>query len=299
MRLRRLFRVLLAVVLALVLLALAVQLAGARRLARAHPVPPIPRLELPSDSASLARGEHVARALANCVECHDEDFGGKVYVDGGPLGMVVGPNLTSGGGGIGPRLETEDWVRAIRHGLTREGRSLVVMPSETFVHMGEEDLAALIAYLRQVPPVERDLPPTRLRLPGKAMLLAGKLPILVAEKTPDVPLGPAVPPGATPEYGRYLADVSGCRGCHGLNLSGGGVVGPPGTPPTSNLTPAGPTASWTEQQFRTLMREGRRPDGSVISDFMPWRALGRMSNEELHAIWLYLATVPPLETGNR
>jgi len=298
-RARLLIRILLAVVLALALLALAVQLAGARRVARTHPLPTIQPLDLPSDSASLARGEHVARALANCVECHADDFGGSVYLDGGPLGLVVGPNLTRGRGGIGPRLDPEDWVRAIRHGLAPDGRSLIVMPSETFVHMGEADLAALIAFLRQVPPVDRELPPTRLRLLGKAMLLAGRLPILVAEKTPDLALAAAAAPGATPEYGRYLADVSGCRGCHGLNLSGGPVAGPPGTPPTSNLTPAGPLASWTEEQFRTLMREGTRPDGTEINDFMPWRALGRMTDDELRAIWLYLATVPPLATGNR
>jgi len=299
MRARLLIRTLFAVLLVLALLALGVQVAGARRLARTHPVPVIPALALPTDSASLSRGEHVARALANCVECHGDDFGGRIYLDGGPLGMVVGPNLTSGRGGVAPRLETDDWVRAIRHGLTRDGRSLIVMPSETFVHMGEEDLAALVAFLRQVPPVDRELPPTKLRLLGKAMVLAGKLPILVAEKTPDIALASSVPPGPTPEFGRYLADVSGCRGCHGLNLSGGEVAGPPGTPPTSNLTPAGPLASWTEEQFRTLLREGTRPDGTAISDFMPWRALGEMSDEELRAIWLYLATVPPLATGNR
>lgn len=245
MRARLLMRVLSSVVLVLSLLVLGVQVAGARRLARTHPVPVIPTLELPTDSASLARGEHVARALANCVECHAGDFGGRIYLDGGPLGMVVGPSLTSGRGGVAARLEPEDWVRAIRHGLTREGRSLIVMPSETLVHLGEEDLGALIAFLRQAPPVDRELPPTRLRLLGKAMVLAGKLPILVAEKTPELALAPSVPPGPTPEFGRYLADVSGCRGCHGLNLSGGEVAGPPGTPPTSNLTPAGPIASWT------------------------------------------------------
>jgi len=273
--------------------------AGARRLARTHPLPSIPRLALSSDPAVLARGEHVARALANCVECHADDFGGRVYMDVGPLGIVVGPNLTAGRGGAAPTLDTDDWVRAIRHGLTRDGRSLIVMPSETFVHMGEEDLAALIAYVRSVPPVDRELPQTRLKLLGKVMLLAGRLPILVAEKTPEVPLEPSVPVGRTAEYGRYLADVSGCRGCHGLNLSGGAVVGPPGTPATSNLTPAGPLASWSEEQFRTLLREGRRPDGTTISDFMPWRALGGMSDDELGAIWLYLGTVPPLATGNR
>jgi cytochrome c553 len=270
-----------------------------RRLRRVHPVPSFAPLATPSDRATLARGEHLARAVANCVECHDEDFGGRVYADAGPIGIVAGPNLTRGRGGVGASLTDEDWVRAIRYGVDRRGRSLIVMPSETFVHLSQPDLEALIAYLRQVPPVDREVPVTRFRPLGRALLAAGRLPILVAEKTPRLDAPAVVTAGATAEYGRYLADVAGCRGCHGFELSGGRVAGPPGTPVASNLTPSGPIGAWSEQDFVRAMRDGLRPDGSTVDDFMPWRLLGRMSDDELHALWLYLNGVPPRETGNR
>jgi cytochrome c553 len=270
-----------------------------RRLRRVHAVPPIAPLASPTDSASLARGEHLARAVANCVECHGEDFGGRVYLDAGPLGIVAGPNLSGGRGGVGPSLTDDDWVRAIRHGVDRGGRSLLVMPSETYVHLSQPDLEALIAYLRGVPPVDREVPETRLRLLGRALLATGRLPILVAEKTPRPDLPAAVAAGPTADYGRYLADVAGCRGCHGLELSGGRVAGPPGTPQAANLTPAGPIGAWSEEDFVRAMREGRRPDGSSLDVFMPWPLLGRMTDEELRALWLYLTGVPPRETGNR
>ena len=58
-----------------------------------------------------------------------------------------------------------------------------------------------------------------------------------------------------------------------------------------DLTPSGPTAGWTEQDFVTTMRTGRTPDGRVLSDFMPWRTLGRADPAELHAVWTYLRSL--------
>jgi hypothetical protein len=92
--------------------------------------------------------------------------------------------------------------------------------------------------------------------------------------------------------------VSGCRGCHGLKLSGGRVAGPPGIPPASNLTPTG-LGNWSEADFEKALRTGKKPDGTIINDFMPWQLAGKMTDEELHAIWVYLKSVPAQETGNR
>ena len=111
----------------------------------------------------------------------------------------------------------------------------------------------------------------------------------------DLPTAAAAP---SIEYGRYLAQVSGCHGCHGTGLSGGRVAGPPDLPLASNLTPAG-LAAWTEADFVRALREGRRPDGSAINEFMPWRGYGAMTDTELHALWLYLRSVPPRPTGTR
>jgi hypothetical protein len=47
------------------------------------------------------------------------------------------------------------------------------------------------------------------------------------------------------------------------------------------------------------MREGRRPDGRQLHDFMPWRQFRHMTDAELHAIWLYLESVPPKPFGQK
>jgi mono/diheme cytochrome c family protein len=95
----------------------------------------------------------------------------------------------------------------------------------------------------------------------------------------------------------YLANIGGCRGCHGLNLSGGSVHGPPGTPPASNLTPAG-IGSWMEADFVHTLRTGKRPNRKELHTSMPWRQTSLMTDDELHAIWLYVRSVPPRPFGN-
>jgi mono/diheme cytochrome c family protein len=199
---------------------------------------------------------------------------------------------------VGATFTDAVWERAVRHGVRRDGTSLIAMPSEAFTTLSDADLAAIVAYARQAPPVDRVMPPTRFRALGRALLAAGKLPLLVAAKTPAVAHVAEVPAAPTAAYGRYLADLGGCRGCHGFGLSGGHVGGPPGTPHASNLTPAG-IGTWSEADFVRAMRHGRRPNGAAIDPFMPWPVLGRMTDAELHAIWLYLRSAPPRATGNK
>ena len=263
-----------------------------------HP-PAHARLVIPSDSASVARGEHIAHSFGTCTLCHGVDLGGGVYMDAGPMGMVAGPNLTGGAGGIAGQLTDDDWVRAIRYGVGRDSASLLVMPSEVFVHLSDGDLASLIAYLKQMPPVDRSVPQSRFRWLGKLLTGAGKLNILPAGKTEPLISVPNVAPAVSAEYGRYLAEAGGCAGCHGYGLSGGRVAGPPGLPPASNLTPAGPIRAWTEADFFRAMRQGTRPDGTQLNEFMPWRQLGQMTDDELRAIWLYLQSVPAKPFGHK
>jgi mono/diheme cytochrome c family protein len=111
---------------------------------------------------------------------------------------------------------------------------------------------------------------------------------------------PAAPPaGPTAAYGRYLANVGGCTGCHGAGLSGGKI---PGTPaefkPPANITPAG-IGHWTEADFVRALRTGVRPGGTNIDPEMPWRLTRLMTDEEIHALYEYLKTVPAKPYGNR
>jgi len=277
--------------------AAAIWLASERKLRATYEVPPV-TLAITADAAAVARGEHIVTSVAGCTTCHGADLGGKVYGDMGWLGIIAGPNLTRGNGGVGRTLTERDWVRAIRFGVRRDGTSLIAMPSEVFTYLTDADLGAVIAFLRQAPPVDRTIPRTRFGFGGRALLALGRLNLLVAPKTARGVAVAAVEPGPTAAYGKYLADVAGCHGCHGYGLSGGRVAGPPSLPPASNLTPEG-LGGWTEADFIAALRSGRRPDGRPIDEFMPWKAFRIMTDVELRALWRYLQSVPPKPFGNK
>jgi mono/diheme cytochrome c family protein len=272
--------------------------AASERLLRQGYLVPATNVPIPADPDAVKRGEHLVQAVGACAVCHEADLGGKVYADMGPVGVVAGRNLTRGKGGIGADFTDADWVRAIRYGVRRDGTSLIMMPSEVYTRFTDADLGAVIAYVKQVPPVDREMPQSRFGAVGRALIATGRMKILTAPKTFHEGTAASAEPMATAGYGRYLADVSGCHGCHGFGLSGGRVAGPDNLPLAANLTPAG-LGSWTEQDFVRALREGRRPDGTAINEFMPWRSYGSMSDLDLHALWLYLRSVPAKATGGK
>jgi mono/diheme cytochrome c family protein len=289
-----------AIVLALVLFLIGtVWIVSWRRIGRVHTANVVVPRTIPTDAAAIARGQHLASAVGSCTLCHGPDLGGQMLGEPSAFGTLAGPNLTRGAGGLGRTFVDADWVRAIRHGIHRDGTSQIVMPSEAFVHMNEADLAALIAYLKQLPPVDREMPATTLGPIGRALLVAGQL-TLIVDRTPAMPYPAPVAPGATLEYGRYLASFSGCIGCHGPGLSGGRVEGPPNVPPAANLTPD-PTGleKWTEVDFERALRHGVRPNGTQINIFMPWPTFSGLTDEEVKALWLFVRSVPARPFGNR
>ena len=259
--------------------------------------PPIPK-----DSASIARGRHLARAIGKCVDCHGDDLGGMVVFDAMPMARVVAPNLTSGRGGIAGDRSDDDYLRAVRHGIGVGGRALVLMPSKAYWHMGDDDVGALIAYLRSLPAVDRELEPTKFGLIGRFILLRGELDGMFDAWDMDHIARRSAPPAAdtTADYGRYLANIGGCTHCHGPTLSGGPIAGaPPEAKPSANLTPEG-IGSWTEQDFFRALREGMRPNGIAIdSTAMPVRMTREMTDLETKAIYMFLKTVPPKASGGR
>jgi mono/diheme cytochrome c family protein len=286
-RVLQFFKRALIAVLALFIFAIALLYALSEWKFRRHYDVRVEALAIPTDAAAIARGKHLADNVMNCHDCHAKDFGGRVMFDGGFLvARLAGPNLTRGKGGIGASYSDADWVRALKHGVRRDGSPLIVMPSQWFSQLPASDMAAMIAYLKTLPPVDREMPPVSAGPLGRLMVL--QEPKLIPAELIDhtKPLAAAAPSELIAR-GEHLASIAGCRSCHKADLVGGD--GPP--PGSSNITPVG-IGAWTKEDFFRTLRTGRTPDNRTLSESMP-RALGNMSDEELDAIWAYLKTVPP------
>jgi cytochrome c553 len=241
---------------------------------------------IPGDAESVAWGSHLVNTVTGCRDCHGADLSGSIMGDDAVARMVA-PNLTGGRGGIGGRLQVEDWVRAIRHGVRADGSSLLIMPSYAYANLSDRDLGAMIAYLKRLPPVDNDQPAIRLRPLGRALIAAGAFDNeIVAKKTPRRDSYDEVEAGMTLEYGAYLAHIAGCTSCHRPDLKGG-PSGPPNAPPAADISAAA-LSDWTRDDFFRAIREGRRPDGTELSEYMPWRFMADMTDAELDAIWLFL-----------
>lgn len=255
-------------------------------------------VSVPTGAESIAQGEHLA-VTRGCTDCHGENLAGQVFLEDSALGRIVAANLTAGTGGVGGSYSNEDWVRALRHGVNPTGKPLLFMPSQEFYYLTDNDLGALIAYMKSIPPVDNETPTNSVAVVARVMWLAGVFDLLPAELIDHEgprPQAPAV--GVTAEYGEYLA--VGCVGCHGADLSGGPVPGaPPDWPPAANLTPAGHLANWSEDEFLRALRTGVKPNGEEFDETMPFAAVGQMTDDELKAVWLYLQSLPAKETTTK
>ncbi len=251
----------------------------------------------PSDSASVVRGEHIVRALTKCSECHGTDLGGNQMIDDPAFGRIYAPNLTAGTGGIGAGYTDADWERAVRHGVARDGRRLMVMPSPEFQHVSDEDLGAIVAFLRSLPAVDREPAPNSVGPLARALYAAGQLPLFPAEHvTHGEQSVPAVPVDSTATYGKYLGDI-GCSGCHGQGYGGGKIAGtPPDWPAAANLTPTG-IGHYSFEDFDKALRTGIRPDGTKLKEMMPIQATSRMTDVEMKALYAYLKSLPAKPFG--
>jgi mono/diheme cytochrome c family protein len=258
-------------------------------------------VDIPTDTAAITYGEHIAK-IRGCKGCHGQDLSGEIEFDDPLVGVIANANLTAGRGSEVIDYTTEDWVRAIRHGVGPDGKPLLIMPSQQHHVMSDEDLGALLSYIQSLPPVDNELPELSVYLLPRLMYVLGPMDFLVPAELidHDAPRPPAPERGVTVEYGAYLAGL--CSICHGSGFSGGPIPGtPPDDPPPLNLTPAGELRDWSFEDFLTAMRIGRTPSGRQLNDFyMPYQSLfGDMTDQEWEAIWLYLQTLPPKEYGNR
>jgi len=274
-----------------------------------HVQVPLPAVPPATTADSTARGRFIVRDAAVCGGCHagserDPDgplSGGREFHDW-RIGTIRASNLTPDDAtGLGTWSEAEI-VRALRNGVSKDGRLLApVMPYEWLHEMSDDDAFAVARYLKSLPPVGNEV-----KQSPNIFFKLGKIFFLRPAPASSVT---APPRGPNAEYGRYLSQHAAlCAECHtpraGIRSQPdksrlfAGMPHPPkefqANP--SNLTPDPATGigNWTEADFLQTLRRGVNPAGQSLHPFMPWRQNGRMSDDDLRAIYAFLRTLPPI-----
>ncbi len=284
--------------------------------------PPTPQAATPEETR-VERGRYLAEAVTGCLDCHSErDFGeeggpvipgaeyagGAVYdgefmIQGQAIpGRLQPPNITQHEEtGIGAWSDTEI-LRSVRQGIGRNDQpQFPLMPYLNYRQLTEDDASALVAFLRTIPAKENRTLPPHLMLPETALA--------------DITGLPPAPMAVTDtrSRGEYLATIAGCGDCHTPQVDGrpdrsrwmaGGVriASPRFDVVVPNLTPDADTGMGkaTEVDFFRAMREGipfsrgTRGHGEKMHPLMPWIFYRNMTDADLHAIWIYLQSLPPV-----
>lgn len=164
--------------------------------------------------------------------------------------------------------------------------------------MSDEDVQALVAYLRAQPATGAPMPKMRFNLFGAIFT------DFIDFRTAQPPVASvSSPQPGTPEYGQYMVNVIGCCDCHGAELQGRIDTGQPGPPAGPNLTAIIP--HWSEEQFMTYFTTGTLPSGgqtpmlTLPSGFteprMPWPMVRAAATDaELRDIYTYLHGLSPM-----
>ncbi len=258
-------------------------------------------------AARVERGRYLANAAIGCVICHSErdtaapgappragrEFSGAI-LDESPGYRLVAPNLTPDAETGAGTWSDDMLARAIREGVGHDGRGIGgQMWWWSFRQLSDEDVAAIVVYLRSVPPVRNPLP-ARLLSPERERSRAEEARPLEAP-VPQRDLTDIV------ARGRYLIEIADCAGCHsaweapvnaGMFGGGNGIERSGHTAFSANLSPD-PTGigGWTAEIFLGALRNGR---GGRLDPIMPWAAYRQMTDDDLRAIYAALRTVPPV-----
>ncbi|MEJ6024102.1 cytochrome c [Ramlibacter sp. PS4R-6] len=249
------------------------------------------------DQQSLARGKYLFESRG-CVDCHGANGGGRVFVEKDDL-KIAGPNITAGGATAA--YQPADWERSIRHGVRPNGRPLMIMPSEDYNRFTDQDLAALVAYVRKLPPQKGGEAILKFPPPMRVLYGFGAIQDAAAKIDHNLPPAQPVEAGVNVKHGAYVANM--CIGCHGEHLSGGKIPGgPPDWPAAANLTPGEGSVMKARYKdsaaFIAMLRSGKRPDGSAIP-VMPFESLAKLNDVDAQALHAYLLTVEPRPFGKR
>ena len=270
--------------------------------ARGQAKPPSPEL--------VARGKYVLAAAGGCG-CHTDkgkpvNSGGRRY--DGPFGTVYSSNITPDRQtGIGDWTD-DQLITAIRLGRRPNGERLIpVHPYPVFNGMAEEDLRAVVALLRTLPPVNRPTPAKKITVPlFESVFLPAWLAAFAPRETP-----PSTAPTSGVARGEYLVRAVGhCGECHtprGLSNAtdnsrflAGTSKGPDGDP-VPNITPDKDTGlKWSEEEIAEFLATGNKPDGDsaqgLMDEVIQGTAAGYkdVTKADRLAIARYLKTLPPV-----
>ena len=254
----------------------------------------------------LAHGKYLVQGLLDCESCHSPkdwtQHGGPIApgmeLTGQPVpdfpgfpGKLNIPNITPDKEtGIGNW--TDDQIaRAIREGIRDDGTTLFpMMPYDAFKTLSDEDIAAVVVYLRSIAPVKNQLPPMQINFPVNYLVRSSPQPITepVSGPNPSDPIA----------RGKYMVKL-GC-GCHNPTEKsgyGGGerLKGPWGDVVSANLTsdPSG-ISYYTEGTFISAMRTGY-VGARKLNSIMPFIQIKNLTDDDLKAIFAYLKTLPPVK----
>ncbi|HEV8551299.1 MAG TPA: c-type cytochrome [Polyangiaceae bacterium] len=279
---------------------------------------PYPAIHASRDPAVIERGRYLAFGAAHCTSCHGAseapgatpNAAAAPVLSGGhefalPVGVFRAPNITPDAAtGIG-RYSDEEIARMLRYGVRPNGE--VLLPFMPFQNLSDEDLTALVSFLRAQVPVAHEVAPHEPNLLGRVVKA-----FVLAPRGPSAPNPARVPREVTVEYGRYLANsVGNCVGCHTkLDLRTGEYIGPkfaggaehPSTSDagksfvTPNLTPDprwGWLNGWSEDAFVARLRAGRVRPGSP----MPWETFATIDEADARALYRYFKSLPASPGG--
>jgi mono/diheme cytochrome c family protein len=276
---------------------------------------PYPNIHASQDPAVIERGRYLVEGPAHCGECHgavDPPAVSRVGrpLQGGqefklPVGTFRVPNITADTEtGIGA-VKDEALARMIRYGVKPDGHA--ALPFMPYANLSDDDLTAIISFLRTQAPVKHAVPEHEINPLGRFVQA-----FILQPKGPDGTPPKSFAPEATPAYGKYIThNIGNCVMCHTqIDMRTGAFSGPLfgggaeheaiGNPAkkyiTPNLTPDprwGWLQGWTEDAFVARFHGGRVHADSP----MPWEAFQKMTDRDLRAVYRYFQTLAPAQTG--
>jgi len=263
----------------------------------------------PASAAAVARGEYLIKA-ADCVACHTVGETGKPFAGGVafklPFGTIYSSNITADPTyGIGAYTDDE-FVRAVREGIRRDGTHLYpAFPYTSYTQLSRDDVLAIKAYLWTLPPVAQPNRPNELGFPFNQRfgMLFWKAAFHKSGRfTPD--------PTKSAQWnsGAYLAIALGhCGECHtprnlgfglehGRELAGEEVQGWRAYNITSD--PQHGIGSWSDDQILAYLASGHAPSHASAGGPMleaVAHSLQFLNPTDATALVTYLRTVPAHE----